>query len=73
MPRYANTQWNLPNESPVSYTVVQTALLMDIRDELQKLNRLLHCARFLAIPTHLDAIAVNTRKPKPKPKRQRSR
>lgn len=42
------------------------AVLQDIRDELRTLNELLACPRFLAIPTHLDAIRRNTRKPRRK-------
>jgi hypothetical protein len=43
---------------------------MDIREELQRLNRLLHCQNFTAIPSELRKIARNTAKPKPKPKRR---
>lgn len=38
------------------------ATLMDIRDELQRLNSLLHCSIFMAIPRKLDAIRRNTAK-----------
>ena len=42
------------------------AVLQDIRDELRRLNATLECPRFLAIPTHLEAIGRNTRKPRRK-------
>ena len=48
---------------------VQVALLMDLRDELKKLNALLHCHNFVAIPQKLDAIKRNTTKKK-RPKKQ---
>ncbi len=38
------------------------ALLMDIRDELKKLNALFHCPNFTAIPQNLNAIRRNTTK-----------
>lgn len=44
------------------------AVLMDIRDELQTLNRLLGCQNFLSIPSKLDAIRRNTTKAKRKPR-----
>lgn len=42
--------------------MVNAALLMDIRDELKRLNGVLHCPNFLAIPFKLDAIKRNTTK-----------
>ena len=43
------------------------AVLMDIRDELKRLNELLHCSNFITIPTTLRSIEHNTNK-KPKKK-----
>lgn len=40
------------------------AVLMDLRDELQQLNRLLSCTNFTGIPTTLRTIARNTTKQK---------
>lgn len=40
--RHKNVQWNLP-EQPLDWTQVNSALLMDIRDELQALNRVIYC------------------------------
>lgn len=62
-----NVQWllsKLPNVHEC-----QTEVLMDIRDELQKLNSLLHCQNFINIPTKLDTIRRHTsRIPVPKRK-----
>lgn len=59
--RHANAEWNLPN--PVAdWTQAQVAVLMDIRDELKRLNALLHCHNCVAIPQKLDAIVKNTTK-----------
>lgn len=42
------------------------AVMMDIRDELKDLNRILHCQNFLDIPQKLEAIRRNTDKPRKK-------
>ena len=42
------------------------AVLMDIRDELKKLNNLLHCHNFITLPLKIEAIRRNTTKPKRK-------
>jgi len=41
---------------------VTHALLMDIREELKRLNRVLQCPNFIAVPAKLDKIERNTRK-----------
>jgi hypothetical protein len=38
------------------------AMLCAIRDELRRLNRVLQCPNFIAVPAKLDQIAKNTRK-----------
>lgn len=43
---------------------VGIAALYDIRDELKRLNVLLHCANFLDVPRRLERIARNTAKPR---------
>lgn len=40
------------------------AVLMDIRDELKKLNCLLSCSNFTGIPHTLKRIQTNTAKPR---------
>lgn len=63
MARHKGADWNIPD--PVkSWEHVQTAILMDIRDELQRLNRTLDCPRFQALPNTLKRIAANTAKPR---------
>lgn len=55
----AEANGDMPNWERVSI-----AVLMDIRDELKKLNALLHCQNFQRIPAKLDRIGRNTTRPK---------
>lgn len=48
----------------LTHADAQVALLMDLRDELKKLNRIIGCRNFTRIPMILDAINANTRRPK---------
>ena len=61
--RYKNLVWNIhPGSDGVCpFEGAQLAVLMDIRDELQQLNRLLQCSNFIDIPLMLDEIVINTR------------
>jgi hypothetical protein len=57
--RMKNQRWNIgspDSQQRWTWDQIKIAMLMDIRDELQSLNRLLHCQNFLAIPRKLDAI-----------------
>ena len=61
--RHKNGNWNLGTADAnrcLTWDQIKMATLMatimDIRDELQKLNRLLHCQNFTNIPRKLDAI-----------------
>lgn len=67
MARHKNLDWRLP-DAP-EWSQVPIAVLMDIRDELRTLNRLLHCPNTIRIPRILDAIALNTRKTRKKKKK----
>ena len=61
--RHRNVTWRLPaNETTglLSLEQAQLAVLMDIRDELQTLNRLLSCPNFQDIPQKLERTARNT-------------
>lgn len=72
MPRFKNIEWDLPQNQTgqiATWDAVRVAVLMDIRNELQTLNRLLGCYNFIRIPTVLDNINANTRKPKRKAKK----
>jgi dipeptidyl aminopeptidase/acylaminoacyl peptidase len=51
----------------VNYRSVGIAVLMDIRQELRRLNSLLACPNFQRIPRDLGRIAANTTKKKRKP------
>jgi len=65
MARHKDGNWNL-NDPVKTWGELHAALLMDIRDELKKLNGLLHCQNFIAIPRKLDEIRRNTAKKKPR-------
>lgn len=60
MSRCKDMDWNLPDVA--SWDRTNAALLMDIRDELKRLNTLLHCSNFTDIPRRLERIARNTTK-----------
>ena len=65
--RYKDREWVLRTDAVgrlESWEQVQAALLMDLRDELKKLNALLTCPNFTAVPGYLRETAINTRKKK---------
>jgi hypothetical protein len=66
--RKANVIWYVADENGQTPSVehAQLAVLMDLRDELQKLNRLLHCQNFTNVPRYLREIRRNTTKRKRK-------
>jgi hypothetical protein len=73
MARYKDHDWNLPEGTPngnggftVPWDALQAAVLMDIRDELRKINATLRCPSTQRIPRYLARIAGNTAKKKPK-------
>ena len=74
--RHKNEQWRLNEKGTkkkngslcYSLDTIQTAILMDIRDELRDLNHLLRCPNFIGIPTTLQDIKRNTTKPRRKKK-----
>ena len=75
MARHKNIDWTLPDGISnqkggwtIPWEALNAAVLMDIRDELQKVNRRLDCHETLAIPRYLSRIARNTVKPKRKRK-----
>lgn len=79
MARHKDFDWNLPDGTlqadgcrTYNYDIIQIALLMDLRDELKKLNVLLHCPNFIAIPWKLDQIRLNTAKHRPARKKKKS-
>ena len=73
--RYRNLNWTIDinADGTIAVDQVQLAVLMDIRDQLITLNKLIGCPNFVGIPRTLGAIesntrkmAANTRKPKKK-------
>lgn len=69
--RFKNSTFNLADDAGrcSSWDNARLAALYDIRDELQRLNTLLHCVNFVQIPGKLDRIEAavartekNTRK-----------
>lgn len=62
--RRAGVNWTVGDgkSNAVSGSDAALAVLMDIRDELKKLNLLLNCPNFTAIPFKLDAIVKHTRR-----------
>lgn len=73
MARHKDGNWNLPERAEtwerVNRELANTALLMDIRDELRAMNiklSVLQRPDFLGIPRKLERIARNTVKPKRK-------
>jgi hypothetical protein len=59
--RLKDHNWVFEKDGPngISYESAQLAVLMDLRDELKKLNRLLHCPSFMEIPSTLRSIQRN--------------
>lgn len=58
--RHKNMAWGLKENA--SQEEARLAVLMDIRDELQALNRIIACPNFLQIPRILREIRRNTTK-----------
>lgn len=70
--RHKDGDWLLPTTADgriESWQAVQIAVLMDLRDELKKLNSLLHCDNFRQVPALLRLIRANTAKPRKKKRR----
>lgn len=61
--RKKDVNWNAADaDGSITWDRVPVAILMDIRDELKKLNALLHCHNFTDIPHKLERIKRNTAK-----------
>ena len=62
--RMKDINWRISKDGVGADTIDHCllAVLMDLRDELKKLNELLHCNKFLSIPKKLSRIAYNTTK-----------
>lgn len=78
MPRFKDVSWNVGGEVgpdgkvirwPDNEIAKQTAVLMDIRDELQRLNHIFQCFNFTSLPKVVKQIRANlSRIPMRKPK-----
>lgn len=64
--RFKNATFDLSDENGrcASWDRAQLAALYDIRDELKRMNSILYCPNFLAIPQLLRDINKNTKKRK---------
>lgn len=57
-------EWTLDGDQgkgAYSYPSAQLSVLMDIRDELKRLNNVLQCPNFIAVPQKLDNIRAELR------------
>jgi hypothetical protein len=68
--RNKDAEWAVVKEADGRYSTpnAQICVLQDIRDELKRLNSLLHCKNFVEIPYILRSIRCNTAKPQLKRK-----
>jgi hypothetical protein len=71
MARHKDLDWNLNNAEPngkggfqCSIDTIQAAVLMDIRDELRRINAVLACHNTQQIASILRRISRNTAKPR---------
>ena len=71
MARHKDINWNLHDNLSIDggYQAIACAVLMDIRDELKRINATLGCHNFLNIPCKLDDIIQNTARKRRKPRR----
>ncbi len=58
MPRHKDANWDV-SERPNTEAAMLT-VLMDIRDELKRINSILNCTNFLEVPRILRTIRGNT-------------
>lgn len=63
--RHKDADWtiDIDKSNRVEWGGAQTAVLMDIRDELKALNSIFNCVNFLGMPAVLRQVAANTKKP----------
>lgn len=72
--RHKDVDWNLEAGVPTGHgnthrwESIYVSLLMDIRDELKALNRVIGCRNFREVPTILRGIRRHIAKPKKKAK-----
>lgn len=71
MARHKDGDWKLPEGRLETWEQVNSAILMDIRDELKQLNAVFACHNAQRIPFVLDQIQKNTRKPAKKKRKKK--
>jgi hypothetical protein len=64
--RLKDNQWTMSTDALGHYSYEQAtlAVLMDLRDEMKRMNSVLNCTNFLAVPGILRVIQEQTKKPK---------
>ncbi len=65
MARHKNFQWSVApadNDGRHTWDSIRVSILLDIRDELQQMNRIWGCHNFQRIPQILDVIATDARR-----------
>ena len=60
MARRENINWNLPESATLGYDAAALAVLMDLRDELRTIRRILQCPNFQHIPFDLGRLVKQT-------------
>lgn len=60
----ANCEWETPSGNSFQWEHVQVEVLMDIRNELRRMNNILQCPNFVEIPSILRRVERNTKKRK---------
>ena len=67
--KFKDIEWDLADSAGTigTWERVQIAVLMDIRDELKRLNSVIQCHNFIAVPDKLDRIIRNTTKRRKRP------
>ena len=61
MRKFKDWEWDLGKDGHIcTWEEVSISVMMDVRDELKKLNALLHCSNFVAIPDMLRNIRRHT-------------
>ena len=67
--RHKDQNWSLPEgdiqasgQRAHQWDSIQAAILMDIRDELKQMNRVLACPNFQRIPKYLRVLASRKRR-----------
>ena len=67
MARFKDVNWGVSTKTDGNVwdtAGAQLAVLMDLRDELKRLNHIICCPNFIGIPSVLEQIRRNTTKPR---------